>query len=231
MGNLKCLSLVALDLDGVALPDTFSPIIYLLVKKLGIEYTSEVERNVFSQQRQKAAAYLNDTFNLQMSNDELIRLYFEERSAYLKNFEHGPVPGLKEFLECVKTAGLKVVCYGGLEKGHFDKEMAEFTEYFDGEKYICTNDIRPGIRQIVNDYYGLNYENVLFIDDVSRVAEEAKSKNVPFIGVPSNFKHGFQRQDMLRVGVKHIVSSIREIDYRLLEQMDNDAVTGLLWKK
>jgi len=220
---------VALDIDGVALFDTFSPVIYLLVKKWGGEYTRDIERNVFSQQRKKAAAYLINAFDLQMSNDELIRTYFEERDEYLKKFENGPVPGLREFLERLKLAGLKIVCYGGLEKEHFYKEMAEYTDFFDGEKYICTNDIRPGIKEIVTDYYGLKYENVLFIDDVSRVAEEAKSKNVPFIGVPSDFKHGFQERDMRLAGVKYMVSSIRDIDYSLLEQIDEDAASGSLW--
>ena len=223
--------MIALDIDGVALHDTFSPVIYLLVKKWGGEYSREIERNVFSQTRNKAASYLIETFNLNMSTDELIKLYFNERALYLKENEHGPIEGLQDFLNRLREMQLKIICYGGLDKKHFDKEMGNYEEYFDGEKYICTNDFRPGVKEIVSDIYALPFENVLFIDDVNRVAEEAKKRNSPFVGVPSHFQYGFQKEDMIKTGVKYIVESIRDIDYSLLNSIDSDVSSGRIWSQ
>jgi len=229
MEPLKTLKLVALDLDGVALHDTFSPVIRSLLQKWGIEYGAEIENNVFSQPRRQAALYLKQKYSLPYSGDEIIRRYFQERSEYLHNHPHGPVPGLEEFLERIKSAGVKLISYGGLEKDHFTRELDGLIDYFDDERYICTNDFRPGIKEIVTEFYHYDYREVLFIDDVNRVAIEAKKHDTPFIGVPSSFEYGFQREEMLRTGVKYLFESIREIDESVLSSVDRDAANGAVW--
>lgn len=229
MNKPKCIKLVALNIDGVAIPDTFSPVIHTLVNHFDGEYTRDIERNVFSQKQEKAAEYLIEKLRLTLSIPELIKLYFEQRDSYLRENPIHPVAGLKIFLKDLKELDLQIICYGGLDISHFHKEMGAFVDYFDGQRYICTNDFRPGMREIVRDYHGMEYENVLFIDDVNRVAEEAKSLNIPFIGIPSSFAYGYQKSDMEETGVKYIVSSIHDVDKQLILKIDKEIVENTLW--
>lgn len=229
MESLKTLKMVALDIDGVALKDTFSPIIYSLTMKWGHKYTAEIERNVFSQPQKKAARYLIDAFGLSYDEKELLDIYFAERKKFLETNDGGIVEGLEDFLKLCKNLNLPIICYGGLEKDHFNEKLGRLTSYFDGEKYICTNDFRPGIKEIVTKYYTYNYSEVLFIDDVNKVAEEAKALNVPFIGVPSDFEFGFQRQGMIETGVKYMVKSVKDISLSLLNEVDEKSREKSLW--
>ena len=231
MNKLNSIKLIALDIDGVALKDTFSPIIYSLVKKWGFEYTADIERNVFSQSQNKAARYLIDTFKLALSEKELLELYFNERKVFLETNDGGIIDGLEEFLKLAQNLQLPVVCYGGLKKDHFEEKLRDYMHYFDGEQYICTNDFRPGIKEIATKYYSYRFNEVLFIDDVNKVAEDAKSLGVPFIGIPSKFHNGFQRQGMLDTGVKYILDSIKDIDENLIRKIDLENLKNELWNK
>ena len=69
---------------------------------------------------------------------------------------------------------VRLVYYGGLPEEKITDEFKQYKHYF--EKYICTNDFRPGIKEIIKDFYGLEFNQVLFIDDVNTVAEVAKRK-------------------------------------------------------
>ena len=53
--SLRQIRAVALDIDGVLLSDTFSPIIKSLVEFFDGAYSREVERNVFSQNQKEAS--------------------------------------------------------------------------------------------------------------------------------------------------------------------------------
>ncbi|KAF6625255.1 hypothetical protein MF628_005275 [Paenibacillus polymyxa] len=50
---MNTIRLIACDVDGILLTDTFSPVLKSLVKKAGMPYTREIERNVFSRQDRK----------------------------------------------------------------------------------------------------------------------------------------------------------------------------------
>jgi hypothetical protein len=226
---MKHLKLIAIDMDGVALPDTFSPVIFNLVKKWGGEYTAVVERNVFSQRRNDAASFLKTHFNREESIPQILDIYFNERDLYLESNPISPIKELKEFLERLQSLKLKIIAYGGLEKDHFNKELKEYNHFFDGEKYICTNDFRPGIKEIIVDHYKHGFSNVLFIDDVNKVAEEAKKLNVPFIGLPSNFSNGYQKKEMERTGVKYLIENLQEVNEPMLRKIDNDVENKRIW--
>ncbi|HMV81333.1 MAG TPA: hypothetical protein PL048_15155 [Leptospiraceae bacterium] len=230
MRGLTSIRLVALDIDGVALHDTFSPIIYNLAKRWGKEYTRDLERNVFSQPRMKAARYMIDSFGLDLTETELLDLYFQERKRYLETESGGQVEGLEDFLHLCKEMNLPVICYGGLDKTHFDEKMGNLAHFFEGEKYISTDSFRPGIKEIVTEYYRFHYSEVIFIDDVNKVAEEAKKFDVPFIGIPSSFEYGFQKFDMKQTGVKFILNSIRDLTEDVLRNVDEENRLGRIWK-
>ncbi|NNJ08453.1 HAD family phosphatase, partial [Streptomyces sp. PKU-MA01144] len=56
--GLRQLRLAALNIDGVLLNDTFSPVIHRFIVSRGGAYTAEVERRVFSQPQHVASEYM-----------------------------------------------------------------------------------------------------------------------------------------------------------------------------
>lgn len=226
MNNIK---LIACDIDGVLLEDTFSPILRNLCLRMGQEYSQEVERNMFSITRSEAMKFVMKKLGI-TSQEEAKRIYdiyFEERDKYLLEHSSILVNGLKEFLEMLSELDIKLVCYGGLDEEQIVEEFRSFLKYFD--RYICTNDFRPGIKEITKDIYGLDYNQVLFIDDVNTVAEKAKELNVPFIGIPSIEDWSHQKEDMIKTGVKYLVKSIRDIDLKLLNSLDEEVAVDKIW--
>ncbi|AVM72305.1 HAD family hydrolase [Streptococcus mutans] len=218
MENLK---LIACDIDGVLLKDTFSPILHRLAKKYGIPYTADLENNTFSQNRSEAASYVKNNLCLpkNISVQELLKEYFEERTEFIK-YDRSPIlSGVPEFLQLLKSLNVSLVCYGGLDEKMIDPIFKPYLKYFDC--YICTNDFRPGLKEIVTKYH-FDFSQVLFIDDVNRVAEEAKKYGSPFIGVPAQHSWGFQEEEMKKTGVKYIVHSVKEITKNYLEKVDLD---------
>ncbi|WP_024834399.1 HAD family hydrolase [Ruminiclostridium josui] len=224
---MKNIRLIACDIDGVLLEDTFSPVLRNLALKFGHEYTRELERNVFSRKRADAGKYMMEVFNID-DGKYLYDSFFGERERYLKEHDSGLIEGVPEFLEFLSSLDVQLVCYGGLSEDLILDDFKKYLNYFD--RYVCTNDFRPGIKEITKDIYGLDYNQVLFIDDVNTFAEAAKADNVPFIGIPSKFPWGFQRQDMIRTGLKYILNSVKEIDLDLLQRIDEEISDGTLWK-
>jgi len=223
---LETIKLIAVDIDGVLVEDTFSPVLRSIAFKLGGEYTRELERNVFSRPRHEGRDYIFKTFNI--TEKDIPHGFLEARKKYIETHGCGLVEGVPEFLELLHSLKVKLVCYGGLVEELTPKEFKNHLHYFD--QYICTNDFRPGIKEITKEFYNMEYNQVLFIDDVNTVAEAAKSLNVPFIGIPADFSWGYQRQDMIRTGVKYLLKSIRDIDKKLLEKIDREAASGTIWK-
>lgn len=224
---MKNIRFVAFDIDGVLLNDTFSPVIKILVEKYGGIYSRKLERNVFSQNRTVAAKYLIQYLKLNMSENEILNLYFKERNNYISKFGMGLNDGAEKVLKELNETGLTLICYGGLSEEYYQRELAENTRYFD--RYICTNDFRPGLKEITYDIYKVKNKEILFIDDVNTVAEEAKRFNMPFIGMTSSFDFSYQKEDMIRTGVKHIITNLREINLWLIEKIDEEIDKNILW--
>lgn len=217
MKKREQLKAFAVDIDGVIVKDTFSPVIRMLIERFGGEYTGDVEKHLFSRPQKEAAAFCLEYLKLDYSIEEILKLYFEMRAEYIKNNpgNHGVEKGIKQFLELLASYNVRMICYGGLSKEYFYKIMGDYAGYF--EDYVCTNDIRPGIHEIVKDHLGYDYHEVLFFDDVCSVALTAKELGVPFIGVSDQKGRGFQKSCMLENGIEHVVSSIRDINAGIIE--------------
>ncbi|MET3987073.1 HAD family hydrolase [Streptomyces sp. PvR034] len=226
LGHLR---LAAVNIDGVLLGDTFSPVIHQFVTSRGGTYDADVERAVFSQSRTVAARALGAAAGLDWTPERVLEVYFEERAAYLAEHPLTVLPGAEQLLHRLRALGLRTVCYGGLDKAHFDTHLGRYAHLFDEPGYVCTNDFRPGIQEIAVDTFGVAYDEAVFIDDVARVSEAARALRVPFIGHPSRFPHGFQASLMREVGVRHVVGSLDEIDEELLRTLDGEAAAGLSW--
>ncbi|MDR0298732.1 MAG: HAD family hydrolase [Streptococcaceae bacterium] len=220
---MKNIKLIACDTDGVILEDTYSPILNRLSIALHIPYTSEIERNTFSRDDATALKYVSKIAGIKTEKEmqELYKLYFLERDKYIQETGNHPVlPSAPEFLKRLRSLGIPIICYGGLPLDKIDNRAKPFLEHFD--QYICTGTFRPGLKEIVKDIYHFDYSEVLFIDDVNTVAEEAKKYNIPFIGVPTTHSWGFQKQDMEKTRVKYTVNSVEEITLDYLETIDGD---------
>ncbi|MEU3412220.1 MULTISPECIES: HAD family hydrolase [unclassified Streptomyces] len=227
--QLGRLRMAALNIDGVLLNDTFSPVIHHFVTSRGGTYSADLERRIFSQPREVAGRILADTCHMPTSPEETIAVYFEERERYLADHPVRVLDGAVDLLRRLRALGLRTVCYGGLDASHFERYLSDLADLFDAPRYVCTNDIRPGLYEIAVDVAGLACDEVVFIDDVARVAEAARELGAPFIGHPSDFAHGYQRQLMTEAGARHVVGSLDEIDDRLLRTIDAEARAGTLW--
>jgi FMN phosphatase YigB (HAD superfamily) len=228
--QLRRLSLAAVNIDGVLLNDTFSPVIHSFLTRRGAVYTPDVERAIFSQPRRIAGAQMARVTGSDATSEEMLTAYFEERDAYLREHPVELTAGAVALLRRLRGLGLRTVCYGGLSKEHFDRYLGEYADLFDGPGYVCTNDFRPGIREITGEVFGLAPGEALFIDDVARVAEAARELAVPFIGHPSSFEHSFQRRLMAEAGVRHLVSSLDAVDEELVRVLDAEAAAGTVWR-
>ena len=219
------LRLVALNIDGVLLNDTFSPVIGNFITSRGGVYDAETERRILSQPRRVAGGEMARAAGLDVTGEQALEIYFEERDRYVADHPVRPNPGAAELIERIRGLGLPVVCYGGLSKSHFDTHLGTWAHLFDGPGYVCTDSFRPGIKEIAEDVFGLRPDQVLFVDDVARVAEAAKGLGVPFVGHPCSF----QRTFMEELAVRHIVDSLGAIDEELLRTLDAEAAAGAIW--
>lgn len=216
---MKNIKLIACNVDGVLLTDTFSPVLRNLVIKGGFEYTRDIERNVYSRPRNEGREYLIRNFNLDFKD-----VFLAEREKYLQTHAHGISDGVPKFLKLISALDVRLVCYGGLGEEKLLDDFKQYKHYF--EQYICTNNFRPGMKEITKDICGLEFNQVLFIDDVNSVAEHAKAHNIPFIGIPSGC---FQREEMISTEVKYMLDSVKDIDVELLRKIDYEASVGTIW--
>jgi beta-phosphoglucomutase-like phosphatase (HAD superfamily) len=231
MSKLNRIRLVALDSDGVLLNDTYSPVIERFVTKHGGEYTAAVERGVWGSPQLAAGQNMALACRLPWSAKETIAAFFRERDEYLKTNPVEVTPGAAELLATLREAGVRVTCYGGRTREYtFDNYLGHLSRFFDDEiPYVDVNDFRPGIKEIVRDVFGYHFGEVLFVDDINRVAEVTKALGAGFIGVPASMPHNFQRAEMARTGVRYTVDDIRQIDLALLEKVDAELAAGTLW--
>ncbi|MFE9650486.1 HAD family phosphatase [Streptomyces sp. NPDC006365] len=220
--RLDHLRVAAVNIDGVLLNDTFSPVIHDFVVSRGGAYTQAVEQSVFSQNPRTAARALARAAGVAMEPDEVLETYFAAREKYLADHPVRQLPGGRELLVWLRALGLETVCYGGLGRDHFLRHLDDCVDLFSAG-YVCTADFRPGLREITTDTFGLRFDQMLFIDDVAEVAAEAGRLGTAFIGHPSDFAHGFQRRLMAASGVRHLVDRLEDIDEALLHRIDAES--------
>ena len=71
---METIKLIAIDLDGPLLVDTFSPIMYQLCRDYyRIDYTRALERHTFSRPRAEVVAYIRQLVQATMSAQDLAK--------------------------------------------------------------------------------------------------------------------------------------------------------------
>ena len=125
---MKNIKLIACDIDGVLLEDTFSPVLHILAQRFNIPYTAELENNMFSQNRGKAVNYFLKQLSLSghKESEDVLKLFFDERQKYIDKSGTPILDGVPEFISLLKNLDVKIVCYGGLDYEMIDKR---FTSY------------------------------------------------------------------------------------------------------
>jgi beta-phosphoglucomutase-like phosphatase (HAD superfamily) len=231
MPELNKIRLIAVDSDGVLLNDTYSPVIERFVTKHGGEYTGFVERGVWGSPQLAAGQNMALACKLPWSAKKTIEAFFVEREAYLRDHPVEVSPDAPALLETLRATGARVTSYGGRNREYsFDRFLGHLAEYFDpAVPYVDVNDVRPGVYEIVRDIFGLDFDEVLFIDDINRVAEVTKALGAGFVGVPASMPHNFQREQMAATGVRHVVDTIADIDLDLLRTVDAELAANTLW--
>ncbi|MEU4168918.1 HAD family phosphatase [Streptomyces sp. NPDC026665] len=218
-----------MNLDGVLLEDTFSPVIRRLAVAHGVAYTRELESAVLSQPRRVAARVLARAIGSGVGAGRVTGMYFAERERYVREHPVRLTAGALELVGRLRGLGWDVVCYGGLGERHFDRYLGAWRSWFSGPGYVCTDGFRPGIAEIARGCFGLEPSRVLFIDDVARFAVHARAVRAPFIGHPSSSGQGFQREAMREAGVRHLVHRLDAIDATLLHTLDREAALDTVW--
>lgn len=222
MSNLEKIKLFAIDSDGVLLNDTYSPAIKNFVEKHNTPYTALIERMVWGSPQITAGHNLALACKLPWSGEKTIADFFKERENYLKDNPVQVLPGIECTLSLLASTGAKLVSYGGRNKEYsFDKFLGDYRNYFDKDvPYVDINSFRPGVNEIVKDIFNYNYDEVVFIDDINRVAEVCKALSAGFIGIPARMEHNFQKQEMKETGVKFSFSNFSDITAERVHELD-----------
>jgi len=231
MKNLNKIKLFAIDSDGVLLNDTYSPVIKRFVEMYGGVYNAQVERHVWGSPQITAGHNMALACKLPWSGERTIAEFFKVRNSYLVENPVKVLPNIRKTLEMLHATGAKLVCYGGRNKEYsFDKFLYEYQPYFDLDiPYVDINNFRPGVHEIVKDYFHLEHDEVVFIDDINRVAEVCKKLNSGFIGIPANMKHNYQKQEMQETGVKFACACFSDITLDMIMKLDRMMLSSQHW--
>lgn len=232
--RMKHLELIAVDLDGPLLTDSFAPLLRQSCEFGGLAYTREMEDNMFSRNRKDATRYFMSCFSdnppeslRNKSHEEMIADYFAFRAAFLEENPIQIAEGAEAFLQMAGNLGVQLICYGGLDEDYMRRELGPLGDVFDA--YVCTNDFRPGVREIVQDIGKVAPDRALFIDDVNFVARHARDLGTAFVGLPARTDWGFQRAAMIEDAVPFVLDHLGQIDAACLEEIDDRAASGAFW--
>lgn len=228
MNKLNKVKLVAVDVDGVLLTDTYSPAIKSFVELHNGVYTPELERLIWGSPHIAGGHNMSLACKLPWSAQKTIDAFFHHHTKYIETNPIEIIPGAEDFLKLLQGFNIRVTSYGGRTKEYiFDKYMPSLKKYFDRDKpYIDTNSIRPGVMEITKDIFRLNFDEVLFIDDINRMAEVAKFYKTGFIGTPVTM---YQKDQMQETGVKYIVPTVKDITEDMLMKIDLELASGSHW--
>jgi hypothetical protein len=228
MNRFRKIKLIAVDTNGVLLKDTFGVTIKHFVERHGGVHTPELERLVLGAPHIAGGHIMSLACKLPWTAQETIDAFLAEHRAYTRDDPVTLNPGVGEALALLHGTGARITTYGGRpEDAMFAQYLGPFRALLDAEiPYVDIDLIRPGMKEIVRDRFGLAFDEVLFIDDLAKVGEACRTLGAGFIGAPVT---AFQRQLMRDAGVAHLVDSVAEISVALLDRIDTALLAGRFW--
>ena len=231
MTELRQVRLVAIDCDGVLINDTYLPVIERFITEHGGEYDDETERSIIGLRDVVVADRMASACGLDQPVADTLAEAWARRERYLREHPIAVTPGAADLLASLRGLGVRVLCYGGRSREHtFDTYLGGLVDLLDPDvPYVGINEHRPGVAHIVRDVIGCEFDQAVFVDDVSGVAQAARAYGVGFIGFPSSAAHQRQRRFMTDLGVRHIVDSLAQITPELLARVDAELVASTHW--
>lgn len=232
MSGFRKLRAVALDCDGVLIDDTYLAMIARFVTEHGGVYDAAAERNVIGLRDIVVAEKITRLCGLDQPPEETLKQLWTARQEYLAEHPIRVAEGARECLEALAKLPVRLVCYGGRTREHtFDHYLGDFVDLLDPDvPYVSINEHRPGVDHITRTVLGLSFDEIVFVDDVSRVADDARAHGAGFIGFPSSPAHARQREFMAASGVRHLASSLAELTPELLRIVDGELATSTHWR-
>lgn len=233
MTGLKKLRVVALDCDGVLIDDTYLAMIARFVTDHGGVYDAAAERDIVGLRDIVVAEKITRLCDLDQPAEETLKQLWAARQEYLAEHPIRVAAGVQACLEALGELPLRLVCYGGRTREHtFDRHLGDFVALLDPEvPYVSINEHRPGVEHITRTVLGVGFDEIVFVDDVSRVADDARAHGAGFIGFPSSPAHARQREFMAAAGVRHFATAPAELTAGLLEIVDEELATSTHWPR
>lgn len=218
MNILKKIKVIALDTNGVLTTEIYSKSIRMFIEENNGIYTSDIERLVFGSPHAAGGHIMSVICKLSQTPEETIFNFLEFHKRRVSGIPAQLSDGVLDFLKLLKKFNARVTSYGGSDKSiSFDPYLNSLSSYFDTNlPYINIGNSRPGMSKIINEFHCDPCE-VLFIDDLNRVADIAHILGAGFIGIPSGF---FQKEQMMKSGVSLIVDSLEEINESAIFEVD-----------
>lgn len=231
MTELHQVRLIAIDCDGVLIDDTYLAVIERFVTEHGGDYDDETERSIIGLRDVVVADLMAAACGLDQPVQDTLAEIWAERERYLREHPIAVTPGAAGMLASLRELGVRVLCYGGRSREHtFEKHLGGLVDLLDPDvPYVGINEHRPGVEHIVRDVIGCEFDQAVFVDDVSRVAQAARAHGVGFVGFPSSAAHRRQRRFMTDLGVRHIVESLEQVTPELLARVDAELAASTHW--
>jgi beta-phosphoglucomutase-like phosphatase (HAD superfamily) len=231
VSGLRKVRVVALDCDGVLIDDTYLAMIERFVTGHGGVYDAAAERDVIGLRDIVVADKLTRLCGLDQTAEATLEQLWAARQEYLAEHPIRVAEGVRERLTALGKLGVRLTCYGGRTREHtFDRYLGDLVDLFDPEvPYVSINEHRPGVEHIARGVFGVGFDEIVFVDDVSRVAEDARAHGAGFIGFPSSPAHARQREFMAGCGVRHLAESLAELTPELLAIVDEELATSTHW--
>lgn len=228
MNRFKKIKLIAVDTNGVLLKDTYGVTIKKFVEGHGGVYTAELERLVLGAPHIAGGHIMSLACKLPWTAQETIDAFLAEHKAYTRNDPVALNPGVGSALARLHATGARITTYGGRPEDYmFSEFLGPYREYLDADiPYVDIDLIRPGVKEIVTSHFGYRFDEVLFIDDLSKVGEACKVLGSGFIGAPVT---DFQRQLMKEMGMAYLVDSIADVSVDLLDRIDEALLLQRFW--
>ncbi|MEG0244407.1 hypothetical protein D3C81_794470 [compost metagenome] len=227
MYALKKIRHFAIDTNGVLLSDAYSTPIRTFVERHGGHYTAELERLVLGSPHMAGGHIMSLACNLPWTAMQTIEAFLAEQAEYAARHPIQLARGAQALLARLKQTGARITAYGGSPKAAiFDRYLAQVSEYFDPDlPYIDMGHARPGTAEICRQV-ATPSDQVVFIDDLNRVAQMSKMLGCGFIGKPAT---AFQAQQMEETGVRFISNDLEGIDQAMLHDLDQALSLGRCW--
>ncbi len=228
MKPFKKVKAIAVDTNGVLLKDVYSGAIKQFVERHGGLYTPELERMVFGSPHAAGGHIMATACRLPWTSQETIDAFLAEQKECAKSHPVELSPGAVGFLERMQATGLRITSYGGSAKEvSFDPCLQAYQQLFDaGTPYVNMGAFRPGMKEIAGEAMGCAVDEIIFIDDLNRVADVCRSLGCGFIGIPGAT---YQQRQMVDSGVKYVLASLDAIDAALLSEVDHRLAENCLW--